>query len=90
MVLTTFSEIAATIIFTSFAVIVAVGIIADTLRLIAEVSEDEVREVPMKCDEPIIPHDEFELLYMSVANGDNADRAYWLSSVKVGANSDDF
>lgn len=81
---TSIAAIAATIIFTSLAVIVAVGIVVDALRYIAETFTDEVREVPVEC-EPEIPCDEFDTLYTSVAKGDRSDRTYWLGSVKGGS-----
>lgn len=83
MSLTALSAIAATIIFTSLAVVVAVGIVADTLSFIAETFEDEGKEIPVECG-PEIPCDDFDALYMSVASGDKADCAYWLGSVRGG------
>lgn len=87
MNLTTLSAIAATIIFTSFAVMVAVGIVVDTLRYIAETFTDEVREVPVECNQKVMP-DDFDTLYINVARGDKSDFDYWLDSVKGSAEND--
>lgn len=81
MSLTTLSAIAAMIIFTSFAVVVAVGIVVDTLSYIAENFTDEFREIPAECNQELLP-DEFDMLYMNVADGASSDRNYWLDSVK--------
>lgn len=88
MSLTTLSAIAATIIFTSFAVMVAVGMIIDVLGYIAEnFTDDEVREVPVECNQKVMP-DDFDTLYINVARGDKSDFDYWLDSVKGNAEND--
>ncbi len=87
MILKTLAAIAATIIFTSFAIVVAVGIVIDALRYIAEISNDDVGEVPVECNQEFLP-DDFDTLYINVADGDRRDRKYWLNSVKGGVESD--
>ncbi len=81
MSLTTLSAIAATIIFTSFAVVVAVGIVADTLSYIAENFTNEIKEIPVEHKQEFLP-DDFEMLYINVADGDKNDCNYWLECVK--------
>ncbi len=87
MIIKTLAAIAATIIFTSFAIVVAVGIVIDALRYIAEISNDEVGEVPVECNQEFLP-DDFDTLYIIVADGDRRDSKYWLKSVKGCADHD--
>lgn len=70
------------LIFDIFGLILAVGFIVDLIRA---VNDDlcSVREIPCN-NQPAPCYDEFEMLYMNVADGDSEDYDYWLNSVKGG------
>lgn len=75
--------IAATIAFTALGVIFAGVFIMDLLDYINETFSDEIEEIPAE-KAPEIFTDEFEELYINVADGDISDRKYWLESVAKG------
>ena len=73
----------ATIAFSSLGVLLTGIFMADLLDWIIKNFSDDIEEIPAeKVTEPCI--DEFENLYMNVANGDIFDHEYWLESVKRG------
>lgn len=69
-----------------FVLILAGGFIVDLIRAM---NDDlcSIREIP--CDnQPVLCHDEFDLLYINVADGDSEDYDYWLAGLKAGENDD--
>lgn len=74
----------ATIAFTSLGILLTGVFLADLLNWIREnFSDDEIKEKPAE-DTAGQFFDEFESLYISVANGDLKDREHWLEALKGG------
>lgn len=74
----------ATIAFSSLGVLLTGVFISDLLHWVNEnFSDDEVKEKPAENTAGQF-FDEFESLYISVADGDRADREHWLEAVKGG------
>lgn len=53
------------------------------IELIQAMNDDlcNIREIQLD-NQPELCPDEFDLLYMSIADGDSSDRDYWLGSAK--------
>lgn len=73
----------ATVAFSSLGVLLTGIFLADLLHWIRENFSDEIKEMPAE-DTAGRFFDEFESLYISVADGDRADREHWLEAVKGG------
>lgn len=73
----------AAVAFTSLGVLLTGAFLADLLHWISENFSDEIKEKPAENTAGSF-FDEFESLYISVADGDIADREHWLEAVKGG------
>ena len=73
----------ATVAFSSLGVLLTGVFLADLLNWIRENFNDEVKEMPAE-DTAGQFFDEFESLYIGVADGDIKDREHWLEAVKRG------
>lgn len=73
----------ATVAFSSLGVLLTGVFLADLLNWIRENFSDEIKEMPAE-DTAGPFFDEFESLYISVADGDAKDREHWLEAVKGG------
>lgn len=69
-----------TSIFDAFELILARAFIIDLIRAM---NDDicNIHEIQLD-NQPEFRSDEFEMLYINVADGDSSDRDYWLDSVK--------
>ena len=76
----------AELIFKIFGLILVGTFVIETIQAMKDEIDDACKL--QWDDQPAPRYDEFEMLYMNVADGDSSDSDYWLAGVRGGKNDD--